>query len=602
MAAGAIEVADPADAPADRVRARLIAFALAAATLILYSWRLNDTPIHLHYDEIFFGLQGQSIQSTGRDLNGLWLPVYFQLESTMNWYQPVGVYATALVLAVAPLSEAAIRFPAVIAGVINVVLLFFLARRLFRGTGWAVVAALLLMLTPAHFIHSRVAMDYVYPLPFLVGWAWCMACHLQRPTTWMVMLAATLLGLGFFSYIAGTALSMMYLAATLVVLWYTKDVARIPPALVGFAWPLAAAAVFLVFHPTVVPQLMDKYGLLSSSPSDLDPMQTLRESFNRGAVSDALNRYWRFFSPGYLFATGGSNLTNSTREAGVFLPVLAPLMLAGLFQAALSRQVMGAIVIFGFLSAPIPAAMLPEEFAIDRQLIVVPFAVLLATMGAEWVWRLANARPIAALTRGGAGALALVAIVYGLFTLMRRGEFSSSTPILIVGAIGLLVIGEAIERRRNWAPAVAALLLLVPVMFVPFVADYFDGYRMRSSGWFGGNIRGAIDELIRMDDATKSPEIHLSTDIPYIRSYWKFYLMVRHREDLAAKTKIFDGRTVDPAAIPPSSLVLAAANDPVTNGLAADGDLARAAAIKDRVDSSDAEQFVIFRRRGPASP
>ena len=31
-------------------------------------------------------------------------------------------------------------------------------------------AALLLALTPAHFIHSRFALDYLYPVPFTLAW------------------------------------------------------------------------------------------------------------------------------------------------------------------------------------------------------------------------------------------------------------------------------------------------------------------------------------------------------------------------------------------------------------------------------------------------
>jgi hypothetical protein len=345
-----------------------------------------------------------------------------------------------------------------------------------------------------------------------------------------------------------------------------------------------------------VPHLMGKYGLGGDGPAtaaSMDPLQRLREAFTSNAISDWLNRYWSFYSPGYLFVTGGSNLTNSTRAAGVFLPPIALLLVVGIIRAAASRDLRGALLLFGFFTAAIPAAMLPDEFAIDREMAKVPFAILLATSGAEWLWT-AGIKPIGWLTRVAAALLALVAIGYGGLTLASRGSLSASTPLLIVVAIMVLVLGIAIDRRRNWSPIVAVSLVLIPVLFLPFRADYFDGYRLRASGWFGGNIRGAIEEVLR-NEAT-APQIHLSTDIPYIRSYWKFYLAVHHREDLAAKTKIFDGRTIDLSTIAPGSLVLAAGNDPVTNGIAQQGALTRQAAIKDRVDQSDAEQFVVFRR------
>ena len=77
---------------------KLIPIALAAATLLLYAWRLGYSPIHLHYDEVFFGLQANSIHTTGHDLNGRPWPIYFQLEHSFNWYQPMAVYWSAFIL------------------------------------------------------------------------------------------------------------------------------------------------------------------------------------------------------------------------------------------------------------------------------------------------------------------------------------------------------------------------------------------------------------------------------------------------------------------------------------------------------------------------
>ncbi len=562
----------------------------------MYGYRLEYSPIHLHYDEIFFGLQGHAIQTTGRDLNGLRLPVYFQLDSTANWYQPIAVYWTALVLSVAPLSDAAIRFPTVLVGTLNVVLTFYLARALLQSLAWATVAAVLLMLTPAHFIHSRVAMDYVYPLPFLLGWALWMVRFLDSRATRDVLIACSCLGLAFFSYIAGTALAPMYLLFTAALLASLNACRLVQAAIGAFALPIIAALGFIALYPDVVPHLMDKYGLIDSSAagSSLDPLQRLRSSLTGYAVSDFMNRYWSFYSPGYLFVTGGSNLTNSTRAAGVFLPPLALLLLVGVVRSASEWRRRGAILLFGFCTAALPAALLPDYYAVDREMAKVPFAVVIATMGAAWLWRTPLARPVGAIVKVAAAVAALVALGYGTVTLAARGELSGSTPLLLVAAVAVFALGVAIERRRDWSPVVAISLVLVPFMFVPFHADYFDGYRLRASGWFGGNIRGALEDVIARE--ATAPEIHINTDIPYIRSYWKFYQAVYQREDLAEKTRFFDGRTIDLGTIRPGSLVLAAGDDPVTKGLAVQGELTPLSAIKDRADESDPVQFVVYRR------
>src|SRR5262249_40177472 len=145
---------------------------LGAATLLLYAARLGHTPLYLHDAEILFGLQAHAIATTGHDVSGRLLPLYFQMQPIGEnvWFHPVIVYVTALFLTVVRLSEWSVRLPSACVGALDVVLLYVLARQIFGRRRDAVLAAALLALTPAHFIHSRIAMDYIYPIPFVLGW------------------------------------------------------------------------------------------------------------------------------------------------------------------------------------------------------------------------------------------------------------------------------------------------------------------------------------------------------------------------------------------------------------------------------------------------
>ena len=569
--------------------------ALAIATLVLYAWRLAYSPIHLHYDEIFFGLQAHSIQTTGRDLNGRLWPVYFQLESTINWYQPMAVYWSALVLSVIPLSDAAIRIPTVLVGVADVVLMFFVARQLTKSVAWAAVAAVLLMLTPAHFIHSRIAMDYVYPLPFVLAWLLLILKYLERPAARTIALSTLCLGLGFFGYIAGTALTPLYLLATLaLVVWQRSPASHAGMAIAGFAVPVIAAGLFLLIYPDVLPNLLDKYGFgAATAAAGLDPLQRLREAVNVRTASDALNHYWRFFSPGYLFVSGGSNLTNSTRTAGVFLWPLAIPLLVGVVSSVRQGGTVNALLWFGLLTAPIPASVMPEDYTIDRELALLPFALLFATQGLRTIWRQPLTRKIGHLTMPVAASMAVIAIGYGLWSMVQRGQLSGSAPLLVAAAAAVWVLGFALDRTAAWRPLAALTLVLIPVMFTPFLMDYFDGYRLRATEWFGGNIRGALEELVRLDGESPAPEIRLSTDIPYVRSYWRFYLAVWNREDLLAKTKEFDVLSLERSDVPASSYLLSTGSDAATAALAARQAIVRVSGARDSSDGP--EQFTIYR-------
>ena len=144
---------------------------LVAGAAILYTVDLGHAPIYLHEAEVLFALHAHAIATTLHDANGRLLPLYFEMPQIGEnvWFHPAIVYAMAPFLAVLPLSEAAIRLPSVVVGLIDLVLVFIIARRLFDSDRWALAAAALLALTPSHFIHSRMAMDYLYPVPFVLA-------------------------------------------------------------------------------------------------------------------------------------------------------------------------------------------------------------------------------------------------------------------------------------------------------------------------------------------------------------------------------------------------------------------------------------------------
>ena len=134
---------------------RLVLFALAVQ--VLYAVGLGHTPPHLHRDEVDIALQAHSISTTGRDLDGRLLPLYFRMHNLGPnvWFHPLIVYVTAVFLWFLPFTEAAFRFPTTVVATLNVVLMYFVARRLFGTERWAFVAAALLAMTPAHFLHGR---------------------------------------------------------------------------------------------------------------------------------------------------------------------------------------------------------------------------------------------------------------------------------------------------------------------------------------------------------------------------------------------------------------------------------------------------------------
>ncbi len=75
-----------------------------------------------------------------------WLPVYFSEPEFTAGRDPMMIYVTALGLTVLPLSDAAVRLPTALVGVLIVVLLLVLYARLSPRAWMPVVAAAFLVL------------------------------------------------------------------------------------------------------------------------------------------------------------------------------------------------------------------------------------------------------------------------------------------------------------------------------------------------------------------------------------------------------------------------------------------------------------------------
>ena len=385
-----------------RVATYTCAAALGLFAALAYSHALGQAPIALTGDEAQFAMHSHSLATTGRDLNGRVAPLFIAMadpliknNSTTVWFQPMLFYLMALTLKILPLSESAIRTPAAVIGVIDVVLLFFLGRYLFPRMWQAALAAAMLAVSPAHVIFSRVAMDYVCPLPFLLGWLLCLVSYVRRRREWLLVAAGLLLGAGFYSYIAAWVMMPLYVILTCFALWRTSDRrAREIVLLCGaFATPLLLFARWLWLNPEMLRVTLQRYQIGAAR----DPL------FRGGAGIgvDILARasvYWDYLNPSYLFLSGGTRLSDSTRRAGVFLMPMAVFLPLGIVELWRRRDViLNQILLAGFFLAPVAATMLNERYRSDRELFLVPFGALISVFGVSWLWARQGAARLAVL-------------------------------------------------------------------------------------------------------------------------------------------------------------------------------------------------------------
>lgn len=464
---------------------------------IIYSFTLDRVPVHLNQDELGFALNAYSISKTGFDENGRFMPFYFWHLGIM-WATPIIVYLTAIFLKILPLSEIVIRLPSVLVGTVNLVLIYLIAKKLFKSRLYGLAVALLLALTPAHFIHSRILLDNLFIVPFVLGWFYLILLFMEKRRLWLIFFAALLLGLGVHSYHAAKVMMPLYLIFTIFITspFWIKKLVMLPIIILGFALPLLPLIPWLAQYPDTLTDQVRYTGLYDTK---LSPLQGIGTLINREIIFNRLVIWLSYFDPKFLFLNGDASMIHSTQKVGVFLLPFVILIPLGIYQIVRSKLAwLGMTIISGFLTAPIAAALVGNQFRISKALIMLPFACLIATYGVRYLF-----------------------------------SFKSRTR----GFIGVI------------------LLAIIGLQFVFFLTDYFSGYRVRSYGWFNYNIPDSLERLIEQDNAGKVNKIYLDSNIYFIERYWRFFLIKHKQEILLDKTLYYDPMNIDQQNLESNSLL-----------------------------------------------
>ena len=415
---------------------------------------------------MYFAVAAHSVATTGYDPAGHWLPVYFPIgpvAQPLMWFQPLLMYAMAAVLWVLPVTEAAIRLPMALAGVANVLLMWAAARQLTKRDGIAAAAAVLLALSPAHFVFSRSGVDYLLPVTFILGWLWLALRYADTGERRDLIGASLCLGIGLYSLIASYILMPIYACLTLALVRQRRDRLSSYGLVMG---TLALCAVpglaFLATHPEMARTVMGRY----------DPASAAAGTFVSSRLAN-LSVFWSFWDPELLAINGGRMLTGA---GGVFiLAAVAPAAI-GAVRALAERNALSVVLLGGLLVSPLPASLVNEPGAIRRALAMLPFVILLSAYGLDWVGSAASATRRIAFVAGFM-FLVYLAAAYRPQLPLAQGYIRAATWPLAIVAMAMLYRRARLSARlarAGWA----VVTLSVAVAFVYFYVDFLFVHRV----------------------------------------------------------------------------------------------------------------------------
>lgn len=461
---------------------------------LLYTARLDLVPTYLNQDELGFALNAYSISHTGYDENGRFLPLYFWHLGLM-WSTPVIVYLTSIFLIFLPLAENTIRLSSVLVGMVDLLLIYLLVNKLTKDKKLGFLALVFLGVTPIHFIQSRILLDNLYIVPFVLVWLLLLIEYLEKKKLWMLFLSALLLGIGVHSYHAAKVMMPIYMALTFVMIFpqiRARKLLFLVP-LMGFVLPLIPLYFWLQNYPDT---LIDQVRYTNLYDTNLNAAGGILSLLTYESFILRISTFLSYFNPEFLFFRGDSSLIHSTQKVGVLLlpfALLVPLGLYNIFKN--ERSKINMVIVAGFFSAPIAAALVLHSFRISKVLVILPFAIILA--------------------------------IYGF-------KFLSQSKNTLFRLITIL------------------LLIAIPLQFVYFIDDYLGGYRTRSYAWFNYNIPSALQSIL-----DQSPQkIYLDDQVHFIDRYWKFYAIKNKRIDLLFKTEYVSNILRSPDSIKTESILM----------------------------------------------
>ncbi len=350
----------------------LILLAILCLFLATRFYKLGEVPVSAYWDEASIGYNAYSILQTGKDEWGNSFPLHFKAFG--EYKLPFYIYATVLPVKLFGLNEFSVRLPSVIFALFNVLLMYFIAKKISGKQSVGLLSAFFLSISPYFFIFSRTGYEAVPGMTFFLLGVLFFLKSQQRP--WWFLLTGLVMAVSMYVYNGYRIISPLVLLIFTVQLFvlHKKNLVK------NFTPIVLAGVIFLI----------GCYPLINFLRSDgsVSRFQAIGiEGLDRKKIFvglDIAKNYLTHFNPVYLFVDGDKNLRSQIAGFGELYVFDAGLLVFGLIflrkNPKLSRWPL-ALLLIGFL----PAAVTREVPHALRSLAAAPFLSMVSALGVVYL-------------------------------------------------------------------------------------------------------------------------------------------------------------------------------------------------------------------------
>ncbi len=359
--------------------------------LLLRTVKLTDFPVSFTNDELAIAYNSHSILKTGKDEWGNFLPLSFR--SVGDYKSPLLIYLMVPAIGILGLNEFSTRITIALIGAITVLVVFYIAKKLTGSNAIALIAALLLAISPWHINPSRITHDMVLGL-FLVLLAVAFFLKSEEKKFKGVWISAVFFALSLYAYHAQKIFSPL-LALGLFLICRKELGLRTKgfwkALIIGFI--LVIPAVLITFSPTgrvradmtFITKDFEINRFLHKGGEQLNLSQQIFDNNFILTFNFWTKRYLDYSDLNFWFIKGLRLTLPDSPDIGLLYLIELPFFLFGaylvLIKNILKDQKKKNIVIIWILAGPIAASLANNYQHIFRNLTMVPIPQLLSAVG-----------------------------------------------------------------------------------------------------------------------------------------------------------------------------------------------------------------------------
>ncbi|KKS65180.1 hypothetical protein A3A14_00915 [Candidatus Daviesbacteria bacterium RIFCSPLOWO2_01_FULL_43_38] len=387
----------------NRLTFLLLALIIISAGVLRF-YKLEQIPPSLSWDEAAVGYNAYSIANWGKDEWGNSFPLVF--KSFEDDKHPVHIYITAFWVKLLGSSDFVTRFPAALFGLLNVLMVFFLARTFWKSDVVGLMAAFLLAISPYSLQFSRFNHELNFTVFFFMLGVLLFFKGLERKNR-LLIFSSLAFGITLLSY--HSAKVVVPPVVLLLIAINIKQLLRIKKVFMAQLTVLALFVALILFNPALLG--IARVNQTSISQDEIKKTQWYKDTGNEllGRLQIASSQYMQHLTPKYLFISGDANSRHSTQAAGEFYWADALFLVAGLALLIWSRSKAALVLLAWAVLAPIPAALVAESPHAARAMFMLGSWHLVAAYGFYQIWLFLRSRYLQI------GFIALALLAYGWF-------------------------------------------------------------------------------------------------------------------------------------------------------------------------------------------